>query len=79
MWGISGEMKKVKITLVEVIMIAIIGLTLVGLALQPVNESRVYNKLTGAETTWWDAIWVELRVENPTRNYQQIQTDKSEF
>ena len=26
-------------------------------------ESKTYNKITGAETTWWDAMWVELRVE----------------
>lgn len=26
-------------------------------------ESATYNKLTGAQTTWWDAMWVELRVE----------------
>jgi hypothetical protein len=29
-------------------------------------ESKTYNKLTGANTTWWDALWVELRVmESP--------------
>lgn len=27
-------------------------------------ESRTYNKLTGAETSWWDALWVELRVQD---------------
>lgn len=26
-------------------------------------ESKTYNKLTGAHTTWWDAAWVELRVQ----------------
>jgi hypothetical protein len=31
-------------------------------------ESKTYNKLTGANTTWFDALWVELRVEhNPHR------------
>lgn len=30
------------------------------------QESRTYNKLTGAHTTWWDALWVELRVQNET-------------
>lgn len=30
-------------------------------------ESRTYNRLTGAKTTWWDAMWVELRVMEPTR------------
>lgn len=27
-------------------------------------ESQTYNKLTGAHTTTWDAIWVELRVQD---------------
>lgn len=27
-------------------------------------ESRTYNRLTGAETTTWDALWVELRVQD---------------
>ena len=25
-------------------------------------ESDAYNRLTGANTTWWDAIWLDLRV-----------------
>jgi hypothetical protein len=30
-------------------------------------ESSAYNRLTGASTTWWDAMWVELRVmDQPT-------------
>lgn len=27
-------------------------------------ESKTYNKLTGAKTTMWDALWVELRVQD---------------
>jgi hypothetical protein len=27
-------------------------------------ESETYNKLTGAETTTFDALWVELRVSD---------------
>ncbi len=34
---------------------------------QATMESKTYNKLTGAQTTWWDALWVELRVQAPTR------------
>lgn len=28
------------------------------------HESKIYNRLTGARTTWWDALWVELRVQD---------------
>lgn len=28
------------------------------------QESRTYNRLTGAKTTTWDAMWVELRVQD---------------
>ena len=31
-------------------------------------ESQTYNRLTGAHTTTWDAMWVELRVmDAPTK------------
>ena len=30
-------------------------------------ESNTYNKLTGAHTTWFDALWVELRVQDQPR------------
>lgn len=26
-------------------------------------EARTYNKVTGADVTWWDALWVEFRVQ----------------
>lgn len=29
-------------------------------------ESDTYNRLTHAQTTWWDALWVELRVQGDT-------------
>jgi hypothetical protein len=32
--------------------------------LQPYFESRAYNRLTGAHTTYWDAVWLELRVQD---------------
>lgn len=30
-------------------------------------ESATYNRLTGANTTTWDALWVELRVQEGTK------------
>lgn len=35
--------------------------------IQAKMESVTYNKLTGAQTTWWDALWVELRVMDTPR------------
>jgi hypothetical protein len=26
------------------------------------QEAATYNRLTGADVTWWDALWVDLRV-----------------
>lgn len=43
--------------------IALIGAILLGL-LSAHMESQTYNKLTGAHTTTWDAMWVELRVQD---------------
>ena len=30
-------------------------------------ESETYNRLTGARTTTWDAIWVDLKVTTPVK------------
>jgi hypothetical protein len=30
-------------------------------------ESKTFNRLTGANTTWFDALWVELRVQEAPR------------
>ena len=41
----------------------------VAVFVQAKMESATFNKLTGAQTTWWDAMWVELRVmEAPKEN-----------
>lgn len=31
------------------------------------GESKAYNRLTGANTTAWDAFWLELRVEGEAK------------
>lgn len=54
-------------------------LVLIGLAIvlglicfiQSYNESKTYNKLTGADTTTWDALWVELRVQDTTVEHKK--------
>ena len=57
-------------TAVEVlIVLAIIGIILAGV-LQPYFESRAYNRLTGAHTTYWDALWLELRVQDQPQKGQ---------
>lgn len=37
-----------------------------GTLIQTTMEARTYNKLTGADVTWWDALWVDLRVQEGT-------------
>lgn len=32
------------------------------------NEARAYNRITGAHVTTWDAIFVELRIDNPPQH-----------
>lgn len=45
-----------------VLILVLIVFSLTFGVFQPIFESQTYNKLTGANTTFWDAIWVELRV-----------------
>jgi hypothetical protein len=65
-------MKKLKDNLIACVMVAVIlaGIGAV-LMVQPYMESRTYNKLTGANTTAWDALWVELRVQDQPRKETQ--------
>jgi hypothetical protein len=55
-------------TWVEVLIIFLVLTVIFGCTLGPLlsakMESDTYNKLTGAKTTWWDALWVELRVQD---------------
>lgn len=44
------------------LVIAIAALIVGPVFFQALMESNTYNRLTGANTTWWDALWVELRV-----------------
>lgn len=30
-------------------------------------EAKAYNRLTGASATTWDAMWVQLRVQNDSK------------
>lgn len=42
----------------------LLALAVIVLIMQPYFESSTYNRLTGAHTTYWDALWVELRVQD---------------
>lgn len=45
------------------------ALSIAGLAFifASYQEARSFNRLTGSSATTWDAIWVELRVVEPSR------------
>ncbi len=53
------NMQIVLLCMVVFVIVAVPVLKVVG----AMQESATYNKLTGAKTTWWDALWVELRVQ----------------
>lgn len=45
-------------------LICVILFALSGALIGAHMESKTYNRLTGAQTTTWDALWVELRVQD---------------
>jgi hypothetical protein len=63
--------KHVETALVLFIGAVVLGLIVLIAMIQPIMESRTYNKLTGANTTAWDALWVELRVQDQPRKDPQ--------
>lgn len=52
-----------EITALVVLALACLIAAGVFVLVQAKMESQTYNKLTGAHTTWQDALWVELRVQ----------------
>lgn len=45
-------------------LLAIIGICAIGWwVFSSSMEAKAYNRLTGAHATTWDAMWVELRVQ----------------
>lgn len=45
------------------LLIAIVVISCVAVYVQAAQEAATYNRLTGADVTAWDALFVELRVE----------------
>lgn len=64
----NGESMTPKLNLVEILFVIAFLLVALMACLQPYNESQTYNRLTGAHTTWWDALWVELRVQDSPKH-----------
>ena len=54
----------IPITMLVILFIAVAALIVVVPAYM---EARTYNKLTGANVTTWDAIWIDLRVISEPR------------
>lgn len=49
-------------TAIEKLIIAAIIAILVGIAFQPYYEAKAFNKMTGKNATYFDALFTELRV-----------------
>lgn len=60
-------MKKQKTTLIEIICIVGIVLIIAISAMQPYFEAQSFNKLTGGNATYWDALWSNLRVDGSSQ------------
>jgi hypothetical protein len=49
--------------LIAIVYMLFVVLVVILLFIQPCNEARTYNRLIGSNVTWWDALWVQLRVQ----------------
>ena len=64
----SKETTLFEFTVPIVLLVAVVVLFLSVIVIVPAYfEAKTYNKLTGANATTWDALWVELRVQNSTK------------
>ena len=54
-------------TLIEMMMVIAI-VAIIGVAfMQPYFEAQSFNKLTGGNATYWDALWSNLRVDGSSQ------------
>lgn len=56
-----------KINSTELSIVLIIGMFLTGLIIQPYFESKNFNRLTGKQTTYWDALFNQLRIQGDVK------------
>lgn len=61
-------MKRAGFTLIECLTVLAVVLVVIAFFVTAKMQSDTYNKLTGAHTTWWDALWVELRVSDTPKD-----------
>ena len=52
----------------------VIAIIVLFLWLQASQEASTYNRLTGANVTTWDALWIDLRVQDNTIEKQHKRT-----
>lgn len=45
------------------VLILIVVIVAVGVLMQAYNEAATYRRLTGKNVSTWDALWVDLRVQ----------------
>lgn len=58
-------------------MLAIMFLIIaIGSAVGAMQESEAYNRVTGAQTTAWDAFWLDLRVYGEPQSDERLHQPK---
>jgi hypothetical protein len=53
---------------IAAVMLIVAGVSLLGFwVIHSHFEARAFNHLTGKHVSTWDAMWVELRVQEPSK------------
>jgi len=60
--GERMNMEKNKLSKIDLVIIIMIAVGLFFAIAQPHFEAKAYNKLTGGNATYWDALFTELRI-----------------
>lgn len=47
------------------LLIGVIGF--VGAIIEAHIQAKAYNRVTGANVSWWDALWLDLRVSDKSK------------
>ena len=60
-------MDKDEDTPATLVIVGVVVLMLGGVWYCASQEAAAYHRVTGKYVTWWDAVWLDLRVQEPVR------------
>lgn len=66
-YKIKREPAWLHVTAIAIVVVLVCGVPLVGWVGKSYFEAKAYERVTGKHVSTWDALWLELRVQEPPK------------